>query len=596
MKSLARAILVLAVLPVLVFGGPARSDWINLTGAETAPNIAEFHIEADGLRVVLEVYVGDLEVFRDLVPDDLLADPGADDRGPMEERLRRFSSRTLRVTTDSGETLVARLETAEPRLRKDRFSPFAGLVNPMTGQPAPEPPADKRVLYVELFYPFREPPRSLTFVPPLDDEGNPRVSMGFAAYHDTVPVTDFRFLTGSSTVRLDWGDPWYSRFDNAKLTRHHKSGLMSFLYVESHEVRHEILARVRDLENWIDFELRDPRHIEADEWEGVKDRVVDFLMRRNPVRIDEEPVEPIFDRANFVTVSLQGVRIIDEPRRVATPTAIVGVIFAYITDRIPERVTVDWDLFTENIRQVPVVATDPAGPFPSFVDPDDPVLEWRNFLNDYRDPVWAPVSFGPERFLTVPVLTVVLALLSVAAAGLALKPFWLRRRAWAAVTLVGLVAAFALSPLAVAKIENPLAGLPDETAAAEIVRKMVGNLHNALRLRDEVELRTSLASSVVEANFPEVLPELRRALAIGIQGGGTARVEAVDNVVVRDIGKLSDGPGFRAQADWSADARASHWGHLHRRKMRFSALMEFVPAERSWKLAGITVVGVKEES
>jgi hypothetical protein len=36
------------------------SDWINLTGAETSPNIAEIHVMGDPVQVKLEVYVSDL--------------------------------------------------------------------------------------------------------------------------------------------------------------------------------------------------------------------------------------------------------------------------------------------------------------------------------------------------------------------------------------------------------------------------------------------------------------------------------------------------------------------------------------------------------
>jgi len=48
----------------------ARADFINLTGAETAPNIAEIYVLDDRVRVVLEVYVGDIGEFGELVPDD----------------------------------------------------------------------------------------------------------------------------------------------------------------------------------------------------------------------------------------------------------------------------------------------------------------------------------------------------------------------------------------------------------------------------------------------------------------------------------------------------------------------------------------------
>ena len=41
----------------------AYADWINLTGSETAANIAEIYILDDAVKLVLEIYVGDLAAF-----------------------------------------------------------------------------------------------------------------------------------------------------------------------------------------------------------------------------------------------------------------------------------------------------------------------------------------------------------------------------------------------------------------------------------------------------------------------------------------------------------------------------------------------------
>jgi hypothetical protein len=40
-----------------------QADWINLTGAETAPNIAEITVFDDRVEVALEVYIGDIGTF-----------------------------------------------------------------------------------------------------------------------------------------------------------------------------------------------------------------------------------------------------------------------------------------------------------------------------------------------------------------------------------------------------------------------------------------------------------------------------------------------------------------------------------------------------
>jgi hypothetical protein len=155
---------------VTLVATPLRADWINLTGSETAPNIAEIYVLDDRVHVKLEVYIGDLEKFADLVPDDWLRD--ASGRASLDERLERFSREGLQFVTDKGEQLIAKAVTIEPRLRVDRQSPFAGMINPITRARVPDAPADKRVLYVELDYPFAGKPESLQFIPPLDDDAD----------------------------------------------------------------------------------------------------------------------------------------------------------------------------------------------------------------------------------------------------------------------------------------------------------------------------------------------------------------------------------------------------------------------------------------
>ena len=79
--------IVVSLFSLAVSGIPAaRADWINLTGAETAPNIAEITILDDRVRVALEIYIGDLATFEALVPDDSLErDVGS--RPPLNQRL-----------------------------------------------------------------------------------------------------------------------------------------------------------------------------------------------------------------------------------------------------------------------------------------------------------------------------------------------------------------------------------------------------------------------------------------------------------------------------------------------------------------------------
>ena len=74
---------------------------MNLTGAETAPNIVEITVLDDRVRIALEIYIGDLETFADLVPDGRLEATSVD-RPALADRLKRFASRTLQVVTEAG--------------------------------------------------------------------------------------------------------------------------------------------------------------------------------------------------------------------------------------------------------------------------------------------------------------------------------------------------------------------------------------------------------------------------------------------------------------------------------------------------------------
>ncbi|NIO04202.1 MAG: hypothetical protein GTN74_06190, partial [Proteobacteria bacterium] len=199
-------------------------------GAQSAPNIAEIYVEDGHVRLVLEIYVGDLSKFIDLLPDDFLRQGGIEPP-PLRERMRRFSAETFQFLTDDKNRLQAELKLVEPRLRKERPNPFAGMINPYTMRPVPGPPEDKRVLYAELVYPFESKPRMLTIIPPLDNRGVPSVSIGFIAYHKEVPVVDYRYLTEATRLHLDWDDPWYSKFEKKALKRWQQSGLMTFLYI-----------------------------------------------------------------------------------------------------------------------------------------------------------------------------------------------------------------------------------------------------------------------------------------------------------------------------------------------------------------------------
>ncbi len=587
--------ILLAVGLVLVPFTHAYADMLNLTGAETAPNIAEITVLDDRVNVRLEVYVGDLEYFEDLIPDDMLKEGGAD-RPSEDERMTHFSTSVLSIRGPNGVLLPAELRLAEPRLRVDRKSRFAGRLNPSTGQRVPEAPADKRVLFAEIDYPFSGRPSSLTISPPTAAGGNTIVSIGFIAYHKAVPVIDFRYLSSAATLRLDWNDPWYSRFDNRNLKRHHKSALMSFLYIEPREIRHEVLIRVRDLQDWIHLALGGKTMIDSTDQAEIKKRARQFFEARNPLRVEDAPRQPASSRAEFVKISLTGLTVVEEGQPLELSTAILGIILSYPVEHMPQNVSVEWDLFNERIDRVPTSSIDPAGPFASFVDVENPTIEWQNFLRTYIEPTVTPVTVSAGNTITIPITSLALALGAMVAVALAVRTRRRARLVFAAVSLLFVAGATLLLRANTIEVSNPLAGPPDEAVSVQIIKAALDNVHAAYLEKREPQLTRALSMVVAEEGATEVRTELDRALAIKVAGGGTARVTAIEDLTATDISALDGRTGFRTLAEWTAQASSSHWGHLHVRRIRFRALMELAEIEGVWKIAGMTVLDKRQAS
>ena len=584
----------LVLLIALVIAAPVTADWINLTGSETAANIAEIYVMDDHVKLVLEVYVGDLEVFADLVPDDWLKQE-ASDRPDEATRLRRFAEERFQFVTGSGNKLPAEVVLVEPRERVDRRSPFAGMINPFTRQRVPEAPADKRVLYAELRYPFDGKPAELTMVPPRDEEGRAEVTIGFIVYHKSVPVIDFRYLGAAAKLSLDWDDPWYSKFDNPNLKRHHKSALMSFLYVEPYEVRHEILTRVRDLQAWMDLGLHGDEYIEVDELEPLKQRIGEFLLTRNPVLVDGKPLKPILDRANYVKVSLTGIQLVEKPERLEISTAIVGVIITYLTDGIPREVTVDWDLFTDQVQQVPATATDPAGPLPTFLSPDDNVHKWTNFLKNYQLPTVQEVQVsGSLGKIRLPWASLICAALLLVVIGILFRRI---RQGGSMIAplvsgLVLLVAAVVAWPLVGLTVTRPatLAGEMPPAQAQALLQVLLKNVYRAFDFREEDDVYDKLAFSVSGELLSDIYLQNRKSFSIQKAGGAQAKIKSVE-IEAATAARLDDSPlAYAIKGHWAAQGTVGHWGHVHTRRNRYDAIVTVEAVDGTWKISDLEII------
>lgn len=593
-----RTVILFSVLTLMLISVTrGKADWINLTGAQNAPNIAEIYVEEDRVRLVLEIYVKDIATFVGLLPDEFLRNQGLHGP-PLAERIRRFCREDFQIITQDGERLEAQLKKFEPRMRKERPFPFAGAINPVTRKPIPGPPKDKRVFYAELEYPFTSKPSRLTIVPPLDRKGVPAVSIGFITYHENVPVVDYRFLPSSATLSLDWKDPWYSRFDSKALKRWQQSGMMMYVYVEPYEVRHEVLVRVKDVASLVDLGLRGTEFIEVDEIEPLKKRIGEFFLNHSEVLIDGKRKNPILDRTSFVKYTMTRTFFLDQPERMPLNTALLGIIITYLTDGMPQEVTVEWDVFTDRIRKVPTSAVDPAGPFPSYLTPEDNTLVWKNYLKTYKIPTVAHVKVQDSLIkINVPVASLLCLVV------LTLLALRIRKRAKSSqpigtyFVLVGVMAvgAVALYPFARVAIGRPAIIAPKMTdqEAVRILDSLLKNVYRAFDFRQEEAVYDRLATSVTGDLLSDIYLQNRKSLVVTQAGGARARVKKVKILDARIQQKQESGLALLIRARWTALGTVGHWGHIHTRENLYDANVKVEPVDGVWKITGLELLEEK---
>jgi len=586
------------VVSILVLSLPAAvADWINLSGAQSAPNIAEIHIEDSRVRVVLEIYVNDIDTFVDLLPEEWLKKAGTQPP-PIQQRMQRFSTDTFQVLADDQKRLIAERISVEPRMRLDRPNPFAGTINPYTGQRVPGPPQDKRVLYAELIYPFTQKPKTITFLPPVDSAGTPKAAIGFITYHKGVPVIDFRYLSEAARITLDWDDPWYSRFEKKALQRWQLSGIKTFLYIEPYEVRHETLVRVKDMAAWMDLGLGGADYIEIEEFDPLKQRIGEFLLKKSNVRIDGQSLPPILDRASFVKYTMTRTYFIDQPERLPLNAAMVGVIVTYLTQGIPQNVTVEWDLFSDRIQKVPTNAVDPAGPFPSYVTPEDNLFTWTNFLKTYQMPTVAGVTVEDAlAHVQIPLGSIICIVLLVPVVWILVQRKRDSKRfgviaGIGAVLIAGSILSYPFLQLSIAR---PAALAPEisEEKAVILLQSLLKNVYRSFDFREEEDVYDRLATSVTGDLLSEVYLQNRRSLVVTQAGGARARVSEI-NILDVEVNPSGGSPmGLAFHATWTAQGAVGHWGHIHTRKNQYEANITVKPVDGVWKITGLELLEEK---
>ena len=548
----------------------ALADAMARPKAMTAPTIAEYYIEREGLMLQLEIGSKELAAYRNLLPDEVYQQMGFGNR-KLAERLNDFFAKDMMILGQNHQPLKGELITIAPtkRIRRDI----------VTGEPLPNEEANaEQVVTAQLFYPFEQLPQQLTFT----GNASYKSTIGFVVYHQRLPVNEFRYLGKPSTLTLNWDDPWYSDFNEIALKRTYSTAMNGFIYVEPFEVRKEIIVRPLDIQNfWLDLGLKGMETIPLAMQDEVKAKVAEFLRQHIPVTINGETIEPELSRVNFLKRTLRSSTVIDGTENLPVLSATLGVIFTYPISELPNTVRMEWDLFSDVITEISTAAVDQEGPFNYTLEPDYNVVEWKNFLKNPKIPTITVLAEPPAlwqklvRYLSWLCYGIIAWLLVICFRAARQNRGFLQARPLAGIAvLAGFIG-----------WSNTLASphhLPDSVAAG-----LLNNIYRAFDHRGEEKIYDVLAHSVHGDLLTDIYLETRNSLELANQGGARAKVDSVE---LQSLATESADNGFVATAQWRVKGSVGHWGHLHQRVNQYSAELNIEAVDGQWKLTGLEIL------
>jgi hypothetical protein len=555
----------LLALAFIALPSLAAGDAILRSNAMAATTIVEFFIEEGRILVELEIGAADLAAFRNLMPDEIHERMGHPPQ-PLAERLQAFFARDLPILGPDALPLSGSVLQIGPGERVLRDN--------ITGEPLPakQGAQPETVVRASLVYPFEGQPETLTFSGPVSS------SLGFVVYHQGIAVNDFRYLPRGVVLDLDWADPWYTRFRTRGLVRQYAESMSGFIYVEPYEVRKEVIVRPLDLQAWVDLGLEGRETIPAEIQAELKRRVAEFLRDHQPVEIDGERIAPELARIHFLERTLRTSRVIDPPEDLDIHSAVLGVIFVYPTEGLPERVTMEWDLWSDRLQRVPASSVDQAGPLPAFLEPDWRVLEWQNFLKNPELPTLTDVVPPPSSIARAALWLRWIALAAALGAML-----WMRGRPGPRAPLALALLAFALGLFWIARDARL-----DEARSREVVTALLHNIYRAFDHRDEERVYDVLERSAAGDLLEQIYLDTRRGLVLASQGGARVKVKEIELEAIS--AKRADAGAFRADATWTVRGSVGHWGHVHQRRNRVRAGLTVAPVDGDWKLIDLELI------
>lgn len=418
------------------------------------------------------------------------------------------------------------------------------------------------------------------------------------------------------TFRFDWDKPilstdasekewevWFEEQREKNLGITSYSSVYSFIYITTHEVRHEVLIPLATLATLMEIERRDESFLDIDEQAAAAKQIENFFSIGNPVLIDSVKVQPIFDRVDFYGLDLRDFAVQAEKRKISMASGRVGVIMSYSTKGAPTEVEVTWDKFNNAIKSVDTVVfaydkiektqfsmflenntfqwvAPERKPLPAIVDISSTVDLESLKPSVIQLPVVTTVFIACALLLLVVSFTFKLNLSKASIAGTVL-------------VIVGL-ALFRFLPM---ELPNPLAEKPkfelSNEDATQVFAQLHKNMFRAFDYHNESDVYDALSKSVDGELLRQLYLDINQSLKVKEQGGAIARVNEVNLLEGQKsrstINPDDELPEFDYTCKWNLIGTIEHWGHIHERENKYDANFKIQLKDDAWKITEMQV-------
>ena len=332
----------------------------------------------------------------------------------------------------------------------------------------------------------------------------------------------------------------------------------------------------------MDLGLRGKEVITVDEQAEVKRKAVEFLRNRNPVRINGEQAEGTVDRVHFIFRNLRTSGVVDPPRDLDVISATLGVIFYYPVDSLPDEVTMEWELWDDDIESIPSSSTDEAGALPYRLSRDDAALTWQNVLKNPERPglvdIDAPPAVPRRWLFGLAIFAIPLVAIVILQRG---------KRVPAATPLIAVVGLTAVASVTLVQAVRP-SYVARERGDAILVG-LLENVYRSFDYRDESVIYDALEQSASGELLTDIYLETRRSLELENQGGARANVKDVSIVESRHE-PLGNTTGFVSTCRWTVTGSVGHWGHVHQRTNQYRARLVVEAIDGRWKITELELL------